>query len=66
MVMKGNDRMYSIVFTKGNDERIITKVEDKQEAIRLANQFKAQTEYATGTVTVENRNNNAVKLIYLA
>lgn len=45
--------MYDIVFTKGNEEKVITQRETLEEARTERNRLSKKPEYCDGVITIE-------------
>lgn len=47
--------MYKIVFTKGNNEKIIAEFEALEKAKEVKKEYERLPEYVNGIVTIEER-----------
>ena len=47
--------MYSIVYTKGNEEKVIAQYENLQQAKEEAKHLQKSPDYCEGVITVEQR-----------
>lgn len=45
--------MFKIVFTKGNEETVITEVESLENAKEIKKEYSKLPEYCGGTLTIE-------------
>lgn len=45
--------MYQIVFTKGNEETVLTEVESLETAKEMKREYSILPEYCNGLVTIE-------------
>ena len=61
--MKGSIVMYSIVFTKGNDETIIAQYGSLDQAKEEAKKLENTPEYCNGIITVEFRTEKGARIL---
>lgn len=54
--------MYSIVYTKGNEETVIAQYEDLKQAKEEAKRLEKTAEYCEGFITVEQKAANGSKI----
>lgn len=54
--------MYSIVFTKGNDETIIEQYETLEQAKEEAKKLEKTPEYCSGIITVEFKTEKGTRI----
>ena len=59
---KGGNIMYSIVYTKGNEETVIAQYEDLKQAKEEAKRLEKTAEYCEGFITVEQKTANGSKI----
>lgn len=53
MIIKEEIVLYKIVFTQGNDEKIITEVESLDSAKEIKKEYSKLPDYCSGTLTIE-------------
>ncbi len=54
--------MYSVVFTTGNDEKVIGKFDNLQDAKAEKIRLEKTAEYSNGLLTVEQNTKNGIKI----
>lgn len=54
--------MHNIVFTKGNDERIIDLCTDLSKAKKVKKRYESMPEYRDGLITIERKTNKGIKI----
>jgi hypothetical protein len=47
--------MYQIVFTKGNEETVLTEVESIESAKEIKKEYSKLPDYSNGLVTIEQK-----------